>query len=155
MTAKTRFEIPESMKIEHEEIHGALIAATREPGRTGEAARELAKILHPHFVREEQVALPPLALLEPLSRGEYDRGMLEVLKMTDALRAELPQMLAQHKDIAAAARRLEQVAREEGNQESEETAQKLQIHARSEEQIFYPMAILVGELVRSRSTTRR
>lgn len=70
--------------------------------------------------------------------------------MTDALRAELPEMLRQHAEIGAAARRLEEVARGEGDAEVEELARKLQLHARSEEEIFYPAALLVGELVRSR-----
>jgi hypothetical protein len=52
--------------------------------------------------------------------------------------------------IGAAARRLEQVAREEGNAEVERLAQKLQLHARSEEEVLYPAAVLVGELVRAR-----
>ena len=106
-----KIEIPGSMRAEHAEIHDALGAATRKPGRVGEAARDLATILHPHFVREEEVALPPLGLLAPLARGERSSDMERVLPMTDALRAELPEMLRQHMQIAAAARRLEAVAR--------------------------------------------
>ena len=56
-------EIPESMRIEHGEIHAALERATGVPGRVGEAARALAAVLHPHFEREEEIALPPLGLL--------------------------------------------------------------------------------------------
>ena len=39
-------EIPESMRVEHAEIHAALERATTVPGRVGEAARRLAKVLH-------------------------------------------------------------------------------------------------------------
>lgn len=53
-------QIPASVATEHEEIHSTLVAATKAPGRVGAAARELAEVLHPHFVREEQIALPPL-----------------------------------------------------------------------------------------------
>ena len=146
-----RFAIPESMRAEHAEIHAALEEATRAPGRVGEAARDLARLLHPHFVREEQVALPPLALLRPLSEGRFEPWMRGVLPMTDSLRAELPRMLAEHGEIGAAARRLEQVAREANNGEVEHLALKLQLHARSEEELFYPAAVLVGDLVRARS----
>lgn len=143
--------IPESMRLEHEEIHGALVRATKVPGRVGDAARELARILHPHFVREEEIALPPLGLLEPLSKAPPTPAMREVLRMTDALRAELPKMLEEHKAIGASARRLEAVAREERNAEVERLAQKLQLHARSEEELFYPAALLVGDVVRGRA----
>jgi hypothetical protein len=144
------FPVPESIRAEHAEIHGALERATRAPGRVGEAARALAAVLHPHFVREEQIALPPLALLRPLAEGRFEPSMRAVLPMTDSLRAELPQMLREHVRIGAAARRLEQVAREEGNAEVELLAQKLQLHARSEEEVLYPAAVLVGDLVRAR-----
>jgi len=149
------FQIPESMRVEHAGIHEALVAATREPGRVGEAARELAQILHPHFEREEEIALPPLALLRPLAAGEYRPEMCAVLKMTDALRAELPEMLREHQDIAAAARKLELTAREETNGKVEELAKELQLHARSEEELFYPMAILVGDVLRARGCQER
>lgn len=147
----SQIRIPESMRVEHEEIHGALVRATELPGRVGEAARELARILHPHFVREEEIALPPLGLLESLARGAYAPEMREVLKMTDALRVELPKMLEEHEAIGAAARRLEAVAREEGDAAVQELARKLQLHAQSEEEVFYPAAVLIGDWVRAQS----
>lgn len=146
-----RIEIPRSMREEHEEIHGALVTATEVPGPVGEAARELAEILHPHFVREEQIALPPLGLLEPLAQGTFAPWMRDVLPMTDSLAAELPQMLREHQAIRAAAARLQEVARVEGSVDVERLARDLKAHARAEEELLYPAAILVGEIVRGRS----
>lgn len=144
--------IPASIRAEHEEIHSALAAATKAPGRVGAAAKELAAILQPHFVREEQIALPPLGLLQPLSRGEFTPGMRDVLPMTDSLRAELPRMLEEHKAIRAATERLGESARAEKNAAVARLAEQLAMHARSEEEVFYPAAVLVGDLVRTRST---
>ena len=146
--------IPESMRIEHGEIHEALVRATREPGRVGEAARDLAAILHPHFEREEEIALPPLGLLAPLANGEKDPSMREVLPMTDSLRAELPRMLEEHKAIRAATQRMGEIARAEGNAEVVRLAEQLALHAKSEEELFYPAAVLVGDLVRQRIPDR-
>lgn len=148
--ATMKIEIPSSVRHEHEHIHEALVAATSAPGEVGEAARELAEILHPHFVREEQIALPPLGVLEALARGEYASWMRDVLPMTDSLALELPEMLREHEGIGAAAKRLEQVARAAGVTEVEQLAKALQQHAKSEEEIFYPAAILAGEVVRAR-----
>ena len=53
-------KIPTSLKVEHEELHAELVALTKAPGRVGEAARNVAALLHPHFVKEEKYALPPL-----------------------------------------------------------------------------------------------
>lgn len=148
--SRGQIRIPESMRVEHEEIHEELVRATKLQGRVGDAARELAQVLHPHFVREEEIALPPLGLLEPLSKGPPTPEMREVLRMTDALRAELPRMLDEHVAIAAAARRLEAVARDERNAGVEQLAKNLQLHAKSEEELFYPAALLVGDVVRAR-----
>lgn len=151
---ETRIEIPASIQAEHEEIHTELVAATKAPGRVGEAARTLAAILHPHFVREEEIALPPLGLLAPLARGESAKDMQGVLAMTDSLRAELPRMLEEHEAIRAATMHLADVARAEGNAAVAHLAGKLAMHARSEEEVFYPAAILIGDLVRARAPDR-
>jgi hypothetical protein len=146
----SKIQIPKAMRLEHMEIHNRLVSATKMPGQVGEAARKLAAVLDPHFVREEQIALPPLGLLAPLSRGEFTPEMREVLPMTDALRAELPRMLAEHKAIRAATVRLGEAAKAAGNAEVERLAETLKVHAQSEEEVFYPAALLVGDVVRAR-----
>lgn len=79
-------QIPKSVRTEHEAIHSALERATKAPGRVGAAARSLAQILHPHFVREEEIALPPLGALAVLSAGQLPADATAILAMTDALR---------------------------------------------------------------------
>lgn len=42
-------------------------ASRREAGsKTGEAAKVVANLMHPHFISEEEYALPPLGLLARL-----------------------------------------------------------------------------------------
>ncbi len=84
------FKIPQPLKLEHEELHAELVKATKAGGKIGEAAKAVAKILHPHFVREEEYALPPLGLLPLLVDGKVTPEMGNVLMMTDRLKAELP-----------------------------------------------------------------
>lgn len=141
------FEIPKPLQVEHEELHARLVEATRQPGVVGEAAREVARLLHPHFVREEEFALPPLALLEKLAREAATGEMAEVLPMTRRLKAELPQMLAEHKLIVGALDKLREAARTANRPEVERFAEALVLHAQTEEQVLYPAAILAGELV--------
>jgi iron-sulfur cluster repair protein YtfE (RIC family) len=150
--AAAPFQIPDSMRVEHAKIHEELVRATKAPAAVGQAARALAEVLHPHFVREEEIALPPLALLEPLAAGKYDARMAEVLKLTDALREELPKMLKEHEAIGAAAKKLEATARKARNAKVEQLAKDLQLHARTEEQVFYPAALLVGDAVKARGS---
>ena len=145
-----RVEIPRSVQTEHEAIHATLKEATRAVGRVGPAAQELAKILHPHFVREEEIALPPLGLLSRLAGGDFTADMADILPMTDALKRELPQMLEEHKAIRAAVENLRVAARAENAEKHERLADDLALHAQTEEELLYPAAILVGEIVRAR-----
>jgi hypothetical protein len=149
-TQESVITIPRSLQTEHEELHQALTAATRAPGRVGAAARELAAVLDPHFERENQIALPPLGLLAPLAAGRTPAGLQEALAMTDALREELPRMLEEHERIRAATEKLRTAAREEKASVIEQFAEMLAAHAQTEEEILYPAAILVGDIIRAR-----
>ena len=151
---KATIPIPQSLQVEHRAIHEALEAAIKAPGRTGAAAREVAAVLGPHFTREDEIALPPLGLLAPLARGERPAGMSEALAMSDALRKELPRMLAEHKQIRAATEKLRAAAREEKAPAHEQFAEELLLHAQSEEEVLYPAAVLVGDIIRARTTAK-
>jgi len=142
-----KFEIPKPLQAEHHELHARLVRATKEPGAVGAAAREVARLLHPHFVREEAFALPPLALLSELARGGVTADMAAVLPMTRRLNAELPTMLAEHRQIVDALEALRGAARAAGLLEHERFAEALVLHAQTEELVLYPAAILIGEHV--------
>ena len=147
---KAMITIPQSLQTEHTAIHEALAKATRAPGPVGAAAQELAAVLGPHFTRENEIALPPLGLLAALAAGEKPAGMEEALAMSDALRKELPRMLQEHTKIRAATEKLRVVAQKEKASAYEHFAEELLLHARSEEEVLYPAAILVGDVIRAR-----
>ena len=142
--------IPAPLRAEHEALHRRLQEAAREPGAVGETAREVARLLHPHFVREEEFALPPLGLLARVARGGVTGDMAEVLPMARRLEAELPAMLAEHRAIVAALERLVAAARAEGKPRYERFAEALIAHALTEEEILYPAAILLGRAVEAK-----
>lgn len=111
-------------------------------------------MLDPHFERENQIALPPLGLLAPLAAGETPAGLQEALAMTDALRKELPRMLQEHTQIRAATEKLRTAAQKEKASVYEQFAEDLAAHAQSEEEVLYPAAILVGDVIRARMTQK-
>ena len=51
-------KIPQSIQIEHEELHEQLARAIKAGGKTGEAARAVMKVLQPHMAREEEFVAP-------------------------------------------------------------------------------------------------
>ena len=143
---------PQPLEAEHEELHRDLARALAAGGRTGAAARTVADLLHPHFLREQTYALPPLGLLSGLLRdgslGGSAAEIREALAMTERLRAELPEMLAEHGRIVGALDALVAAAKAEGHGEHAHFAEKLILHARTEEEVLYPAALLVGDVLR-------
>lgn len=137
-------ETPPSIAAEHRELHEVLAKAAQEGGELGRAARELEKALAPHFKREEEIATPPLGLLPSLAKGEATTEMRAVLPMTTALEKELPQMLREHAVIRAAVQKLRAAAVAAKRSEYVRFSDHLAAHAKQEEEILYPAAILVG-----------
>jgi hemerythrin-like domain-containing protein len=142
------WKVPASLKAEHEELHAELLEATRSGGQTADAAKEVARLLHAHFEKEEEYALPPLGLLPQLADGKVTPEMQQVISQTDRLRADLPQMLKEHEAVVAALEDLAKAAMAERKPQHVRFAEKLKSHAKTEEEILYPTAILIGEYLK-------
>lgn len=142
------FEIPGSLKAEHVELHKKLEKFTKLPGKTGVAAKNVAKALHPHFIKEEEYALPLLGLLPELAKGQTPIKAKEAIAMSEKLKAEFQQMLAEHKQIVAALEKLNNAAKEEKHPEVVRFTETLKLHAQTEEEVLYPTAILIGEYLK-------
>ena len=76
--------------------------------------------------------------------------MKAVLTMTDRLKADLPHMIEEHNGIVAALEHLIVVAEKENKPSIIQFAEKLKLHAKIEEQVLYPTAILIGEYLKIR-----
>ncbi len=143
-------KVPQSIQIEHEELHEELARALKAGGKTGEAARGVMKVLQPHMAREEELVAPALALLGAVAAGQITDEMASVAPRIGALRGELPRMLAEHRQMVEALRRLMQAATEEKQLGFARLAQRLISHAQEEEEILYPAAILVADTLNRR-----
>ena len=143
-------KIPASIRHEHESLHRELADVSLETGKVGAAARTLAQLMHPHFLREDEYAMPPLGLLARLARNEVTPDMAAVLPLVARLKAEMPLMIDEHRAIKGALRDLEEVAAAEGKTDIVDFAHRLALHAQSEEEILYPAAILVGDVLKQR-----
>ena len=138
------------MRIEHQELQEDLTAAAAAGGKTADAAKAVMKVLLPHILLEEEFAIPPLKYLPALARGEFDPEMKRILTKTETLKAALPRMLDEHKLIVEALRKLLQAAMSEQHARYVRFAQKLILHAQTEEEILYPASIMVGEYIKLR-----
>jgi Hemerythrin HHE cation binding domain len=142
------FKVPEALQLQHEKLRATLTQAIDEGGRIGEAAKAVAAVLRPHVIKEEEFGLPALGLLPHLVAGKISPVMRGVIAMTDRLKAQYQEMLGDHEVIIAAIHKLMEAARQENKPEYVLFAHKLILHARTEEQVFYPAAILIGEYLK-------
>ena len=103
----------ESVPEEHARLHAELQAATQAGGETAEAATAVMNVLFPHLLLEAEFAIPPLALIPALVRGEFEPSMKAILRKTETLETVLPRMLEEHDLIVDGLRRLLQAASRE------------------------------------------
>ena len=141
---------PPSLRREHEELHADLAHAGKMPGLLGETAREVARIMDPHFLREDEYAMPPLSLLPRLARGQVTPDMAEVLPLVARLKEEMPLMIEEHRAIMGAVRAFALAAESDGDEKCIRLAAELTVHAQLEEEVLYPTALLVGDYVKAR-----
>ena len=59
-------------------------------------------------------------------------------------------MLKEHKAIVAALKKLVAVAKKEKRNDIVHFAEKLMLHAKTEEEVLYPAAILIGEYLKEK-----
>lgn len=147
-----KISIPHCLRLEHDELREHFKLLIKEPGEIGHLARDIAHQMEPHFVKEEAFALPPLSMLVGLSRGEQIPQADAVLAKTEKLRAELPVLHEEHRVFVRLLEKLLVVTRDSGRADYAEFVYNLILHAKIEEEIMYPAALLVGDFLRMRET---
>jgi hypothetical protein len=106
--------------------------------------------MHPHFLREDEYAIPPLSLLPRLARGEVTTEMADVLPLVARLKEEMPLMIEEHRAILGAVRAFALAAESDGDEKCIRLAAELTVHAQLEEEVLYPAALLVGAYVKAK-----
>ncbi len=142
------FKIPEPLTVDQGELCVALERATLSGGKTGRAASELLKVLQPHLLREEEDLLQILGLLVPLAQGQITEGMRDVPARTERLKSSMFAIAREHAAIIKAARQLMHAANREGKLELVAFTEQLMLRAWTDEVVFYPAAILIGEYLK-------
>ena len=142
------FQIPEPLQVNQNEMCIALERASLAGGRTGKAAEELMKVLQPHLLKEEDDLLQTLGLLVPLAQNEFHAGMLDVLAKTQHLKARMFEIMREHVAIIDAAHKLLHAAHAERKLSLVAFTERLMLRAWTDEVVFYPTAILIGDYLR-------
>lgn len=86
------FGIPNTMREEHEELHSELRKATKMPGPVGKAAKNVAEVLHPHFEKENELALPIIGITRELGEGKSSEDFTKASDLYERFRPEYENM---------------------------------------------------------------
>lgn len=135
------------MKEEHEELHGELRKATKMPGAVGKAAKQVAQVLHPHFERENELALPVIGIARELAEGKTSPDFSGALELFEKFKLEYEKMLQEHAEIVKALDELEKAAKKAKKTAVVDFVRKLKLHARTEEDLTYPAVLMAGKLL--------
>lgn len=141
---------PTPLMLMHKALHADINDASRLGGRTGQAARLVARLIQPHYAKEEEFALPPLGLLPALAEGTIEPKMAAAVTLAKRLHEQLPDLLAERHAIVAALEELMAAAEAEGHAELVGRAERLMLHEETEEQVSYPTVILIGKFLQLR-----
>lgn len=141
---------PIPLQSEHQALRAEINAAAKLEGKTGRAARLVARLLERHFAVEDEFAFPPLGLLPDLARGTVEPEMAAAVAMAKKLHDELPNLLAVQRVIVAALEELMAAAESEGHEELVGFAEKLMLHEEFERDVSYPTTILIGKYLQLR-----
>lgn len=140
--------IPKAMEEEHEELHEELRSATKIRGKVGEAAVRVAQALHPHFERENELALPVIGVARELVEGKTSADFLKALELADKFKAEYDKMLQEHLEIVKALDQLHKVAKQAKKRNVIDFGRRLKLPAQTEEDLTYPAVLMVGKLLK-------
>lgn len=141
-------EVPSSIKKEHEYLLAQIHKIILFQDSAGHAAIKLNDLMRHHFKEEEDFVLPPLGLLPLLASGKIPEQSNDIILLTDKSTAQLTHLSVEHQLIKAYMDELKQADTNGRHPEIIELEKELHKHATTEEEVFFPAAILIGEYLK-------
>jgi hypothetical protein len=151
-SATATLEVPQSSRVEHEDIIAHLDAVARQQRRprVAEAARKALEVLKPHYAREADYVLLPLGLLPALADGHVAPEMRRAIAIADRVKAEQDQLFEEHVRITGVLNELIAAAEGERDRGLVAMARQAALHSLQEVEIMYPTVILIGDHLREK-----
>jgi len=144
-------EVPRSIKKEHEYLLGKIHKITLFKDSSGHSAIKLYDLIQHHFTEEEDYVLSPLGILPLLASGKLPEKRKEIIQLCEKLKSNQSHLSAEHQLIKAYMNELIQAALNENHPEIIEFEKELEKRANTEEEVYFPIAILIGEYLKLRS----
>ena len=110
-------------------------------------------MLH-HFKEEEDYIFPALGLLPLLANGQLPKETKNVQLLTEKAKSMMDHMSAEHQLITAYIGELKQASAAENLPAIIEFEKAVSQHAKSEEEVYFPAAIMVGEYLKLKTAQK-
>ena len=143
-------DIPQSLRLEHDNTLRQLAALSRRRGAVGAEASKALTLFKQHLQREEEFILPPLTLLPLLADGKVSPDMKWAVAMADRVRAEREKTYQQHTQITDAMNSLAAAARRTHDSEALDFAQGAVADSLNDIELLEPMSIVIGDYLKAK-----
>jgi hypothetical protein len=143
-------DIPQSLRLEHENTVQQLTMLSHRKGAVGTEARKALALFKQHLRREEEYILPPLTLLRELADGKVSADMKWAIIMADRVKAEREQTYQEHTQITDAMNALAGAARKTHDAAALEFAQSAVADSLNDLELIEPTSILIGDYLRAK-----
>ena len=144
----TGHDIPQSLRLEHEDTLNQLAALARRPGPVGVEARKALDLFKRHIKREEEYILPPLTLLPQLADGKVSPDMKWAITMADRVKADREEIFQEHTQITDAMNALANAAQRSHDSVALNFAHAAVADSLNDTELTEPMAIIVGDYLK-------
>ncbi len=150
----SQISTPSSVKKEHEYLLDLIRQFSTEKDSAGRTANKILVTMEHHFSEEESYVLPPLGILPQLAKREVPAYSDSILALIKKFRTNSAHMIAEHQLINAY---IEEWLNTDGanRQEILFFKNELEAHARLEEEVLFPAAILIGEYLQLKIASKK
>jgi hypothetical protein len=143
-------DIPQAMRVEHDNTLQQLTALSQRHGPVGVEARKALALFKAHLAREEEFILPPLTLLHDLADGKVSPDMKWAIPMSDRVKAEREKTFQEHTQITDAMSALAAAARKAHDAAALDFAQAAVADSLTDLELIEPMSIVIGDYLKAK-----
>jgi len=148
--AQQAHEIPQAIKLDHEQTLRQLEAIAKRHSRTGDIARKALVVFKEHIRREEEYILPPLTLAPRIADGHITPDMKWAIAMVDRIKIDREAIFTEHTVITEWMSQLATAAERSHERDALEFARSAVADSLYDTEVTEPTAIVIGELIRAK-----
>ncbi len=143
-------QVPQSIRLQHEQITRRLVAYTKHDAPVGAAATKALAAVKAHYEKDEQFVLPPLALLPRMATGKVSKDMEPAIAMALHTQAALPELEKEHIQITSLMNELIEAGNQTHDDELVRLATRIAAQSLQHIEVLVPASLIVGNVLRQR-----